>query len=154
MARGVVVVSALLITTLLTSADAHALECGEVFGGEVTTAWISRCIPLTFRVGSSLARAPERAAALQGFRAWTSAPCTDLTFQDFGDTASDPGFEIGAPESQTNVIFPITTAEERQRFMLEQNLVATTIIAFSTRTGEIFDADVLINELNFRVEVV
>jgi hypothetical protein len=111
-----------------------------------TAAWVSRCIPYAIRAGSTLAAPAERALVEASFAAWTQSPCTDLEFKDMGplDVAMP-----GPPGSgQPNVVFPLESRGDQ--LTIPSTDIALTYTYYSTATGEIQKADIVLNMISFR----
>ncbi len=84
----------------------------------------------------------------------TTNACTDMKFVDAGYTDSLSGFNQDKPNSQENVIGVVEDAAQLAAIFPSPDLLAITLTSFSTQTGEIFDADILINAVNNRFAVV
>jgi MYXO-CTERM domain-containing protein len=113
----------------------------------MTQAWNQRCIPYWIsRAGSLLGGEERRALVANAWRQWSGEmhACTDLSFVDAGYTDALSGFDPNRPEDQKNVIASIEDPSDLSAFP-DRNLLAITLTSYSVETGEIFDADVLIN---------
>jgi matrixin len=150
--------SKLLSSTLLiglvafVSSDALAFRCTPVQNTSqpLTQAWAQRCIPYYINQASSLLSGQARRDLIaQSFRVWSSNACTDLDFVDAGYTSDKAGFNSDEPGSQKNVIWAIENSADLTMFR-DPNLIALTLTSFSTDTGEIFDADIMINAVRFK----
>src|SRR5262249_28749402 len=122
----------------------------------LTQAWNQRCIPYFIsRSGSLLSGDERRLLVANSFRQWSSDnnACTDLTFLDAGYTDNLSGFNPTKPDDQQNVIASIEDPSQLALFP-DQNLLAITLTSFSTETGEIFDADILVNAVRNKFDEV
>jgi hypothetical protein len=108
------------------------------------------------RRGAQRTRAPQperRNLLAQSFRVWAANACTDLEFLDVGYTDDGPGFNPRDPGANKNVIASVEDDGDVGLFP-DPQLLAITLTSFSVETGEIFDADILINAARFRFEEV
>lgn len=108
----------------------------------------NRCLP--YYIGNSgtlLAGEARRLLVAQSFAVWSDPNCTDISFEDFGYTDQEPGFDPRRDDNK-NLIISIED-EERARKEFTRGELAITITAFNKATGEIFDADILINNATF-----
>jgi hypothetical protein len=144
-------VRALVIAALLLhGTNALAYECTNVPGSNprLTQAWNQRCLPYYLgNAGTLLDGEERRQLVLQSFRVWSTPPCTDLTFVDFGYTDQDPGFNPQRKDNQ-NIVVSIEDEGTASQLFTRGEL-AITITSFNTATGEIFDADIMINANDF-----
>jgi MYXO-CTERM domain-containing protein len=135
---------------------AEAYNCTPVTDGEgrpaspaVSQVWNQRCVPYAIQRGNDLFSGEVRRQLLaQSFAVWANNACTDLTFTDLGYTSQGVGFDPGQPNNQ-NVITSIESQAEIPNYFSDPNMVAITVTAFSTVSGEIFDADIAVNGVNF-----
>lgn len=131
---------------------AHAYVCTPVTNASppLSQAWNQRCIPYFIsRSGSLIGGEERRALIANAWRQWSGEmnSCTDLQFVDAGYTDELSGFDSREPSAQINVIASIESPDQLSMFP-DRNLLAITLTSFSVETGEIFDADVLINAVN------
>lgn len=119
----------------------------------LTQAWNVRCVPFwTSTQGSLLDGDERRVLVAQSFGVWSSEPCTDLELFDAGPTdATEPGFDDRDPTANQNIVLELRP--DQVDLLMGDERLAVTITAFSTATGEIFDADILLNP-NVRFEDV
>lgn len=137
--------------------EASAYNCTPASANPaISQGWNQRCIPYVIsREGSLLGGDDRRRLIANAFDQWEEGtnPCTDLEFVDSGYTDELSGFDPEKPSSQKNVIGVVEDAEQLAVFP-SPDLLAITLTSFSTKTGEIFDADILINAVNNRFTVV
>jgi MYXO-CTERM domain-containing protein len=148
-------VLALLAASLAVAPRADAYLCTAVPNSNpiLSQAWNQRCIPYFISTnGSLLDGEPRRQLLLQSFRVWTTPACTDLSFMDFGYTEQAPGFNPNSDDNQNIVISVESEAESNALFTRGE--LAITVTSFNTVTGEIFDADIMINAFEFAFEDV
>lgn len=135
---------------------ASAYRCTPVSDAEgrpvspaVSQAWNQRCIPYFINRGNSLfSGEARRLLVAQSFEVWEGNACTDLDFVDLGYTNDSVGFDP-TKRGNENVIVSIEDQAEIPLYFPEANMVAITITAFSTSSGEIFDADIAVNGADF-----
>ena len=145
-----------LTAVLLRAAPAAAYQCTPVTDGEgrvvspaVSQVWNQRCLPYFLQRGNNLfSGEAQRLLVSQSFSVWENNTCTDLDFVDLGYTSNGPGFDSNKSGNE-NVITAIENASELGAYFPEPNMVAITVTAFSTLSGEIFDADVVVNASSF-----
>ncbi len=143
---------ALLFLSAAFSSEAAAYTCIAVPGSStpLTQAWNDRCIPYYINNRSALlSTEAQRALVAQSFRVWSANNCTDLTFEDFGYTDQESGFDPNRGDNQ-NIIAVVEDQTTLDATFDSPELLAITLTAFSRTTGEIFDADVLVNGVRFR----
>jgi MYXO-CTERM domain-containing protein len=148
-----IVVAALLAALLAMSSRADAYLCTAVPSSnpQLSQAWNQRCIPYFIsNAGALLDGEFRRQLILQSFRVWTAEACTDLMFMDFGYTDQAPGFDPRRNDNKNIVVSVEDPLDARELFT--RNELAITITSFNTATGEIFDADIMINAANFAFE--
>lgn len=148
-------VAALMPATL----RAHDYKCTECANGDcsrtnpkMTLVWTTHCIPYFINRRSNLLSGTERRTLIaQSFRTWSGMgnACTDLDFVDAGYTDDIEGFDPSKPSSQRNVVLAIEDQTQLNR-LPGARLLAITLTSYSTETGELFDADILVNAVNFR----
>ncbi|MCA9548980.1 MAG: matrixin family metalloprotease [Myxococcales bacterium] len=155
-------VTALSLGALLGWAGpARAYVCTPVTDGNgvpvspaVSQVWVNRCIPYFINRDADLFSGGDRQLLVeQSFQVWAGNACTDLEFADLGYTDQQPGFDPRASDNE-NVITSVKDAASVATYFPEANMVAITITAFSTSSGEIFDADIVVNDLGFDFEDV
>jgi uncharacterized protein (TIGR03382 family) len=142
--------------SLLHERSAQAYVCALVSmpkGAQpVTQAWNQRCIPYYINNGSALLSGNERRALIsECFSTWSNNACTDLVFVDEGYTTEGAAFDNMHPYQNENVIKAVERPDDVDFSMLgsDGNLLALTLTSYSTMTGEIFDADIMINAVRF-----
>jgi hypothetical protein len=134
-------------------AQAQSFECAPATGSSFTQVWTesNRCIPVAIGRGGDLVR--SRASIVEAaFRRWEGNGCSDVQF-DFRGRTSDPvGFDPRRDDNE-NVVLSTGDAEMLAMFG-DSELLAVTLTSFSTATGEIFDADIVVNDALFDFEEV
>lgn len=149
--------AAVVIAILLSvPRSASPYQCTAVLNANppLTQGWVTRCIPYMIQRGSTLLGGEERRQLIaQSFRAWSMNACTDLELLDAGYTDDGPGFDPRSPSRQTNVILSVDDPASLSLFP-DPDLLAITLTSFSKDTGEIFDADILLNAVRFEFEDV
>lgn len=144
-------------TTLLavpSAASAYLCTAASNKGAPLTQAWNQRCIPYKIdRRGTLFGGDERRALIAQSFAVWSGNACTDLEFLDAGYTDAGAGFDATRPASNTNVIMVAEDPEDLVMFPGE-GLLAITLTSYSTATGEILDADILMNAVDFTFDDV
>jgi hypothetical protein len=110
----------------------------------LTQAWNQRCIPFWVSTQGTLFDGAARSSVLESFNVWGDEDCTDLEFIDAGDTTdTEPGFNRLDAAANKNLV--IELRPDQVSLLMRPERLAVTITAFSTETGEILDADILIN---------
>lgn len=148
-------VAFLVLLISFAGAQAEAYECTEVPNSNprLTQAWNQRCVPYYIHTAGTLVDGEARRLLIQqSFQVWESLPCTDITFNDAGYTEQPPGFDPNRRDNQ-NIIVSVENLSEA-RALFTRSELALTITSFNTATGEIFDADILINGAQFSFEEV
>ncbi len=123
-------------------------ECTEVTDSDplVSNAWTQRCLRFWINDDSDFLLTREnRAVVLASFERWSNQACTDLQFQFEGLTSQGAEFDQDSGNNQNVVMFAETADQAAGLFDEGDNLLAITLVRFSRTTGEIFDADIVIN---------
>ena len=144
-----------LMGGLFIAARADAYLCTAVPNSSpvLSQAWNQRCIPYFISTsGALLDGEARRMLILQSFNVWSTPNCTDINFMDFGYTDQAPGFDQDADDNQ-NIVVSIES-ESQARDIFTRSELAITITSFNTATGEIFDADIMINAVTYPFEDV
>ena len=140
---------------LPTPAEAQNYRCTAVPNSNpiLSQAWNQRCLPYFISNNGALLDGPDRRLLIdQSFSVWTTPACTDLHFMDFGYTDQAPGFNANRTDNE-NIIISIED-EPTANIFFTRNELAITVTSFNTATGEIFDADIMINAFRFRFDEV
>lgn len=148
--RAIVALSAGLAA--LAPAYAFAYQCTPVPGSNppLTQAWQNRCMPYWLDTGSALFGADGRQVLVdQSFSVWSENNCTDIDFMYVGTTDQAAGFDPARCDNK-NIVAAIENQAVLNEFFDSPDLLAVTLTSFSRSTGEIFDADVLFNTVNFQ----
>ncbi|MBK6689601.1 MAG: matrixin family metalloprotease [Deltaproteobacteria bacterium] len=143
--------SALALAFTFGSNLASAYECTPVrdVRPALTQAWTSRCIPYFLNdTGALLATSDRPALIAQSWRVWTDQNCTDLELRDRGTTLETPGFDPDSSRNR-NVIYSAQDASELDEYFSDRDQLAVTLTSHSVATGEIFDADIVFNDVRF-----
>lgn len=145
--------SATLIASFVSTfpRDARAFQCTAVTNARpaLTQAWNQRCIPYYIdRRGTLIAGDAGKQLIAQSFRVWSGNACTDLEFVDAGETDLGASFDPKHPSQNQNVIVSIEDPNDLDAFP-QDGLLAITLTSYSVETGEIFDADILLNGVDF-----
>lgn len=154
--RAVAPISFALLAALIAPREAGAWVCTKVKDSSppVSLVWQSRCIPYAIsRAGTILTGTERRQLIAQSFSVWSSSACTDLSFLDVGYTDETGHFDEDHPEDQLNVVASVEDETMIELFP-DPRLIAITLTRFSKATGELFDADILINGIRFRFDDV
>lgn len=159
--RSPLLVPLLLAAFLSAPRPAEAFTCTPVTDANgvpaapaISQAWVNRCIPYRLERGANLFSGEVRRDLVrQSFAVWQTNACSDMEFVDLGYTDQTVGFDPAASDNQ-NVLTSIDDAGTAGQFFPDPNMVAITITAFSTASGEIFDADIVVNTSGFRFEEV
>lgn len=131
---------------------AMAYECAPVTeNGQptgVTVIWQQRCIPVYLRLGDEdLWPVDFRSAIEDSLAVWPRESCSDLSLPFSGETTVAPGFQTSNPGANRNVITLTDTAEIYYNYFGGEEL-AITAVHYSPITGEILDADIIINTVD------
>ena len=140
---------------LLLPARAEAYLCTAVPNSNpiLSQAWNQRCIPYFISNNGALLDGEARRLLINNsFQVWSNPACTDIEFVDFGYTDQAPGFDPNDNDNE-NIIIAIEDDATAGTFFT-RNELAITITSFNTNTGEIFDADIMINAARFRFDEV
>jgi hypothetical protein len=138
-----------------TSSDAQGFECLTAGQSGFSQVWRSRCIPYAISRESKVFEGQTRRNLVAtAFQAWSSHSCTDFRFVDSGNTDQVTEFDSGSALRNRNSLASIHTTAEletlmRQGMWPDPALVAATIARFSPQTGEIVDADIVLNDVGY-----
>ena len=150
--------SILIFGTLMRSALGFECLPVEQSGPPVITqGWNQRCIPYSIRRGDPLFNGETLEALVRdSFEVWSSREsCTDLELLFVGYTDQGAGFDSTQPDEQQNVVLSTNDATEADNiFNGDSTILAVTLTTFSPESGEIFDADIVMNLLSSRFEIV
>jgi hypothetical protein len=116
----------------------------------LTQAWNQRCIPFWVSPQGTLFDGEGRNLIVESFDVWSRESCTDLELYDAGDADDQPGFDARSPETSKNMIIELRS--DQLNLLMSREQLAVTITAFSVETGEIFDADILVNGPTFNFD--
>jgi len=123
--------------------------CGEV--GEPLW-WGTACLSYAIDENGSqwLDQADTRAAVDAGFTAWSSVDCdgnpTDFQFRRLEDSVcAMPEFNQGGANVNT-IAFLDPWIDPRDNSVIDSRVLGFTVVSHDTQTGEIWDADMLIND--------
>lgn len=108
-------------------------------------AWAQRCIPFyVSSEGSMLDGTEGEQLVIQSFGVWSGEDCTDLEFVYRGRTTEAEAWDPNNPGENKNVIASIESSHPD--FDADPRLLALTLTRYAVATGEIFDADIIINK--------
>jgi hypothetical protein len=141
-----------ILLAVCLSKDALAWRCTAVPNtpAPLTQAWDQRCIPYWINDSSAILSGQDRRDLVaQCFRTWSGDACTDLQFLDSGYASDQPGFDQHNPGANKNVIIAVEDPGKINLFS-DPNLIALTLTSFSVDSGEIFDADIMLNAVRFK----
>lgn len=166
-----------LVGLLALPRAAHAFVCSPLVGDKApnyTQVWQSRCIPFYVSTTGSLkfkqqgdAWVPTEAVecsscflkdnqliVTQSFNRWSAGEnrCTDMSFVAKGLTTEASRFDADTPYDQKNVVAMIEERETWDKLIAAPGLLAITNVTYAVSTGEIIDADILVNGAYFTVE--
>ena len=111
----------------------------------LTVGWNQRCIPVWVHAGDPLFGSEAGQALVRAaFDRWTAeVDCTDMEIVFVGTTSDRSGFDSSEPDRQTNVV--LATRDRSELELAGPEVIGLTLSSFSPETGEIFDADILLN---------
>ncbi len=143
--------------TVLWSVPVSAFECTPATNPDqpdapvvFTQAWNQRCIPFRINADSDLlVTARNIEIVRQSFDAWSNETCTDLNLDYFGITRQGRGFDPGSADNE-NVVLTTSSVPDPDALIGDTSLLAITVNAYSVETGEIFDADIILNDTRFQ----
>jgi MYXO-CTERM domain-containing protein len=92
-----------------------------------------------------LAGSDRRSLVAECFASWSGNACTDIQYVDVGTSDQLDGFDPMNIDGNRNVIVAIENASLLSHLGMDPSLLALTLTHYSVQTGEIFDADILIN---------
>ena len=119
-----------------------------------TQVWNQRCLPFWINTSSDLLLTQRTEAIVRGsFEEWSNPSCTDLAFQYRGVTQQSAGFD-STSRSNENVVLTTRSVSNPDTLIARPDLLAITVTAYSTETGEIFDADIILNDADVRFDEV
>ena len=119
----------------------------------VSQAWVNRCIPYFInRNNALLAGEARRQVIRDAFDVWERVEGSDIRFIDVGYTDQTVGFNARSNDNQ-NVVTAVENPQDLDIFT-SPNQIAITVTFFSIETGEIFDSDIAINAVGFRLDEV
>lgn len=127
--------------TVAVCADPDAPSCTRP---RPTQVWQQRCIPFYLSTSGTLFDSEAREQlVINSFAQWSGQACTDLSFQYMGRTADTDEWLPMQPAANKNVIAAVDSGYEP--FEEQSGLLALTTTRYSVATGEIFDADIIVN---------
>lgn len=139
--------SIVLISLLLVSFER---ERAEISGK--TLRW--ETMPVKYHISSECYKPIERQrcfdAVVKSFRTWESPDCTSLRFirgEDINDTKGS--FDPLNLEANKNIVVWLYN-----EWPYDSNGLALTTITYDDKTGKIYDADIELNGVNYRFDVV
>jgi len=156
-------VRGVLLLALLLPIPAEAFECTRVKRNDpssLSQVWQQRCIPYSINRGGGLfASEANRAIVRASFARWAIATCNDLEFRELGETTQTGAFFQEEPKRNVNAVAAIESQAELDELVKlgmwgDQQLVAVTLTRYAPATGEIVDADILLNSVKFSFEDV
>jgi MYXO-CTERM domain-containing protein len=118
-----------------------------------TQAWQVRTIPFYVSESGTLfdGTAGEQ-LVIQSFAQWSGNDCTDLEFLFMGRTTDREAWNPNDIADNKNVI---ASVEDSQKdFDEEPRLLALTLTRYAIATGEIFDADIIVNAVDHEFDDV
>ncbi len=109
-----------------------------------TQVWMQRCIPYYISSAGTLLDSQAREQlVIQSFAVWSKEACTDIEFRYMGRTTETEAWDPTQPRINKNVIASIEDGHEG--FDEDPRLLALTLTRYAVATGEIFDADIILN---------
>lgn len=140
-----------------TATDAQAqFQCIPVRGGALTQVWTedNRCLPFHLSSRTRVLDGDDvEAIVLDSFAQWSDPGCTDLSLVYRGRTRQRVGFDPSSSDNQ-NVVTAVEDESELVGVFDDPRLIAITETTHATETGEIFDADIILNAARYRFEDV
>lgn len=98
-------------------------------------------IPTDQDISDGVSETVEFTIVRQAFNTWTVPSCTDLRFTDGGLTASERvGFDFRRLDENENVVV------FQDSWSHDSMVIGLTTATFNSQTGEIFDADIELND--------
>jgi len=154
-----------LILAFSFSPNAHAYECSHVVDTDrssVTQVWRQSCVPYFLSSQSELLQDARTASiAMSSFDQWSNETqnCTGLNFYYGGYIDEGIAFDKTNPSNNHNVVTTLDTQEQLDELMSQglwpdPDLVAITLTRFEPTTGEIVDADIVLNNVVFSIEEI
>lgn len=140
-------------------AEATAYQCtqvrddtGQPVVPSITQAWVNRCIPYFINRNSGLLAGDARRRLIrESFDIWENVAGSDLRFLDLGYTDQALGFD---PKSNDNRNVVMAVEDPNGLAFFTQTQIAITVTHFSVPTGEIFDSDIALNAVDFRLDEI
>lgn len=133
-------------------------ECGTPDNPLITQGWNQRCIPFWIRAEDPLLNTQEHEAMIMRvFETWSSnlRACTDLSLIFAGYTEQSAEGIGNNPRTQRNIVMAALDSEEAlSLFNDDPTVVAITRTDFSSESGEIFDADIILNYAEHQFDLV
>jgi len=147
---------------LLFVGDALSYECSRVNYDDpasVSQVWRQTCIPFFISDQSLLFQNTNTASiAVQSFNRWSSQTesCTSLVFQYGGYVSEGAFFDRNTPSNNRNVLTSVDSEVDLERLIdqglwPQADLVAITLTRYEPNTGEIVDADIVVNAAKFSI---
>ena len=126
----------LLAISLATPLVAATRMTYDINGAPTPIEWGQAAFPLRYEVDSRVAQAHPNAAAIvdKAFNAWSSITDADLKFQSNGVVAGVKPGTVGRVS--------ITMADD---LLSDQGAAAMTSYSYDTKTGEMLDADIILD---------
>jgi hypothetical protein len=147
------------------ASSAHGYECSPVSETDPTLptqVWRQNCIPFAISSQSALLQdSALEAIVVNSFEQWSqnTHSCTSLSFVYSGYVSDGFDFDDSNPSNNRNVVTSLDTqaALDQARvdgFWESEKLVAITLTRFVPSTGEIVDADIVLNNVLFSFEEI
>ena len=142
--------------------ESWSYECSRVNYDDpaaVSQVWRQTCIPFFISDQSALFQNTGTASiAIQSFNRWSSETesCTSLVFQYGGFVSEGAFFDRNTPSNNKNVLTSVDSETELERLIdqglwPQADLVAITLTRYEPNTGEIVDADIVVNAAKFSI---
>tara|TARA_Y100001954_G_scaffold221799_1_gene258367 strand:- start:426 stop:2327 length:1902 start_codon:yes stop_codon:yes gene_type:complete len=153
---------ALLLLVLFQSQSAQAFKCTETRVGGPSLYWADRTVTLVpaQSPGQDLTAEALTEAVTWGASQWTSADfrygveCSDFTFEVASPPTADlrAGYDWHDSDKNQNLIVYRRGADhdEQGTWFFARSAIAMTTVTYVQHTGEILDADIEINDQDFR----
>lgn len=134
--------------TIAMPITSYAYECSVAKACPINQSWSSRTIDFYINDTSVLLQGDERKQLVQSaFATWSAPTCTDIKFNYRGTTQMGAAFDDTNLMNNQNVILAAANPNDLAMFDSADEL-AKTIVTYVNDTGQIVDADMMLNGLN------
>lgn len=146
------------VALVLSSTSSHAWDFAETSRGDPVR-WFMRAEPLPFKLGAiepeELSVELVTAVVQTAWDTWHNAGCADVPTAVYRGVSEETEHTVPQSfrEAPDNLVLFVRTADEWSALGRGTNEIAITLVSNSDKTGEIVDADIVVNDALWRFTV-